>query len=277
MTYKPFSSQYKFDDSVLIKNFPAFFKKSLESWIINTLDYARKIEKTRVHTINPYKDVLKNDFIEELELCFREVLPKQLYSFISFIFVNQNRTCEILNYILQSFATKTQALELKEILTNGGSAYTVEIITNDLKTETSLIYRVPEIIKEQSEKALNENQLLQEAWTLCYGINPDYEKVVNKCQDFLEHFIKKTYFPNENKPQFGRLIGNLRSSSTKKTQLNFKGENVIDNKEDILSLINNFAKYRGIHTAGNGKIPTKEEAEYILHTTIYFWNLHQKT
>jgi hypothetical protein len=71
----------------------------------------------------------------------------------------------------------------------------------------------------------------------------------------------------------GRLIGNLRASDNK---LNFKGDTVIKNKDNLLDLIDNVASFRGMHTAGKGKKPNKDEAEYILHTTIYIWNLHQQ-
>ena len=47
-------------------------------------------------------------------------------------------------------------------------------------------------------------------------------------------------------------------------------------RQDILLLLDNIPQFRGIHTAGTGKVPNKEEAEFVLHTTIYIWNIHQK-
>jgi len=44
----------------------------------------------------------------------------------------------------------------------------------------------------------------------------------------------------------------------------------------LTSLLKEASNNRGQHTKGKGRIPTKNEAEFVLNTTILVWNLHQK-
>ncbi|OGD65587.1 hypothetical protein A2215_03145 [Candidatus Berkelbacteria bacterium RIFOXYA2_FULL_43_10] len=133
--------------------------------------------------------------------------------------------------------------------------------------------RVPVIVRKQSEKALTANDLLQDAWGFCYSRKPDYEKVVSKCCDFLEGYIAIKYFPKEKKPTLRKLIIQL---SQKPQILTYKGSGIIADKALVLELLKDAIDYRGQHTSGTGKRPNKDEAEFVLHTTIYLWNLFEK-
>ena len=85
--------------------------------------------------------------------------------------------------------------------------------------------------------------------------------------------MRDKYEPSNTRPQIGKLIGDLKKAPQK---LKYNGETVVADKTIILLLIDNIAQFRGLHTAGTGKIPKKEEAEFVLQTTIFIWNLHQK-
>ncbi len=273
MEFKSFTKKHSFSEDVLIRNFPAYMTRPIANWIWQVLN---SVQLAHAHVDNRSIRWLDDVLLDNLQLHFREVFPRDWNRFISFIYSNSDRTSDFIAFCLQNFTNAYYAVQLEIILSNGGSAYEViqkQIDDNNSKGGYDLSERVSPVIKEQSEQALNENDLLQKAWQTCYARNPDYEKVVIKCQDFLEHFLRDTYEPLNTKPQLGKLIGNLKTASQK---LQFKGSSVLSSKENILLLIDNIAQFRGLHTAGTGRIPKKEEAEFILHTTIYIWNIHQK-
>lgn len=271
ISFKPFGKKYDFKDSVLIRDYPEYMLSSLNNWIIEIFDRVNVIATSNNYLTNGTAYV-KTGFLDTLRISFREIFPQNWNDFIKFTFADVDRTSNILAFCLQNFAYKSDVESLENILSKGGSAYEAALIDED-KDIYDLIERVPIVIKEQSEKALNENEMLRESWKFCYSRNPDYEKTVINCQNFLEEFLRNKYEPSNLKPQLGKLIGNLKSANKK---LKFKGETVLNNKQDILLLLDNIPQFRGIHTAGTGKIPNKEEAEFVLHTTIYIWNLHQK-
>jgi hypothetical protein len=166
---------------------------------------------------------------------------------------------------------------LENILSRSGSAYKVIVTHKDKSAYTvgvsDLAFRIPEIIEREAKKSLNSEKELDEAWGHCYSRKPDYDKTVIACQNFLERFLRDTYEPSNRKPQLGKLIGNLKKKSKK---LDFKGQSALKDKSLILNLIDQVPNLRGMHISGTGRKPTKDEAEYVLHTSIYIWNLHQK-
>jgi hypothetical protein len=224
----------------------------------------------------PSKKYVKQNFINNLQIIFREEFPQYWGEFYGFIYSDVDRLCNFLAYCLQNFADADDAIRLEYILSQGGSGYAVLKVDQDAseyqKGVYDLVDRVSEVVQSESQNAISSNDQLMKAWLHCYSRTPDYEKVVIESQNFLEHFIRDTYEPGNTKPQLGKLVGNLKTSTNK---LKFKGDTVINDKKSLLDLISNIANYRGMHTAGTGKKPSRQEAEYILHTTIYFWNLHQ--
>jgi hypothetical protein len=130
---------------------------------------------------------------------------------------------------------------------------------------------VPELVHEQAKNALDENSLLLDAWLSCYGRDPDYEKTVSRCCDALERFFKDKYWPKDPKPQLGKFVAQFSQTPD---ILNYKGMSLIDPKNLVTDLLKDFPNIRGQHTAGKGRKPTPDEAEFVLHTTIYLWNLH---
>jgi len=274
--FKPFGKKYDFKDSVLVKDYPVYMLSFLNDWLWEILNKYNVSAVSSDYLTNNTK-YIKPDFINILRIKFREIFPQEWNDFVTFVFKDQDRTSNILAFCLQNYVDSEDAGKLEYILSQGGSAYEVSLIDKNAGEYDvgvyDLIERVSEIIKDQSQKALNSNELLQKAWQFCYSRNPDYEKTVINCQNFLEEFLRNKYEPSNLKPQLGKLIGNLKSASKK---LKFKGETVLNNKQDVLLLLDNIPQFRGIHTAGTGKVPNKEEAEFVLHTTIYIWNIHQK-
>lgn len=273
MKFKSFTNRYEFAKDTLNRDFPGYLSLPINNWMQKVLLSARVLSS------NDYRKrlYLKSEFLDELNVNFREVFPQYWIETAPFIFSDANRTADFIAICLQNFADSSDADELEHILSKGGSAFEVVPTKKEATEYDKGVYdlseRVSPIIKDQSSEAIDENELLQQAWSLCYSRNPDYEKVVIKCQDFLEHFLRDRYEPSNKKPQLGKIIGNLKAAPKK---LGYKGDTVLNNKDTILLLIDNIATFRGIHTAGTGKVPTKEEAEYVLNTTIYTWNLHQK-
>jgi len=276
MKFKPFGNKYNFKQDVLLKTFPNYLFQPLNDWLFNLLDSVDLIGNGSNY-LSGGRSYLKTNFLNRLQLFFHEVFPQYWKEAIEYIFYDQNRTANFLAFCLQNFARSDEANVLEYILSQGGSGYAVIKTQQDAsdydKGVYDLIERVDEIIIDESAKALEKNDSLKNAWINCYSRNPDYEKVVISCQNFLEQFLRDKYEPENKKPQLGKLIGNLKNAIQK---LKFKGEDVLSDKKIILFLIDNIPQFRGIHTAGTGKIPSKEVAEFVLHTTIYIWNLHQK-
>jgi hypothetical protein len=100
-----------------------------------------------------------------------------------------------------------------------------------------------------------------------------YEKVVSRSCDFLEKFLGTKYFPQDPKPQLKKFVHAFEADPSK---LSYKGDSLVKPKSGITSLLREASDIRGQHTQGKGRKPTRQEAEFVLHTTIYVWNLHQK-
>jgi hypothetical protein len=276
MTFKPFGKKYDFAKSALIRDFPDYFRDPIENWLWKLLNNANVVDTSDYYLSNGRRFV-KSQFINYLQIDFREEFPQYWADFFNFIYSDTERLCNFLAYCLQKYADQDNAINFEYILQQGGSGYSVLKTDEDASEYTEGVYdlvdRVPPVVIKQSHEAISQNDMLMEAWLNCYSQKPDYDKVVVVCQNFLEFFLRDVYEPGNSKPQLGKLIGNLRASSNK---LQFKGDSVIVNKTDLLNLIDKVAQFRGMHTAGSGKEPTKNDSEYILHTTIYIWNLHQK-
>jgi hypothetical protein len=276
MVFKPFGKKYNFLDTTLIKDFHPYFKKPLHDWMFGLLERA-EVLKIEDNYISGRKWVVNTHFINYLQIDFRETFPSEWHDFYQFVFEDTSRICNFLAYCLQKYAVEEDAIDLEIILSQGGSGYAARKTKANASPYEHGVYdlteRVEEIVSQQAKKALTQNDILMEAWVACYSTKPDYSKVVIECQNFLELLLRDLYETGNTKPQLGRLIGNLKGKSEK---LKFKGETVLTNRSDILKLIDNIPQFRGIHTAGTGKIPNKEEAEFVLHTTIYIWNLHQR-
>ena len=256
--FKPFGKKYKFDDTALVHNYPGYMHSSLEIWLWDVLKNADAVNMaSRYLSVSSDERYVVPNFLNILRVEFREVFPQHWDDFLSFLIQDSDRMSNILAFCLQNFANGEDAINLEYILSTSGSGYKIQKTNTDAseydRGAYDLTERVPEVIQEQSKTALSSNQILLDAWNSCYSRNPGYE-------------------PGNKKPQLGKLVGNLKTSSKK---LNFKGDTVVSDKMTILLLIDNVAQFRGMHTAGTGEVPSKEEAEYVLHTTIYIWNIHQ--
>lgn len=269
MKFKPFSEKYNFQDSVLVKDFPDYTLSPIAEWLLSVVP--NENVENRLGTY-----YLEDDFRHSLNITFREVFPKEWEAFVNFAFADIERTCNILAFFLQNFADESGAKLLEDILSQGGSAYTV--VKTDRKASEydtgvyDLAERVPTAVKKFAQKALDDNDLLMEAWNNCYSRKPDYEKVVSRSCDFLESFLGKLYFPKDLKPQLKKFVHALEK---KPNILNYKGKSIVDPPSLLTDLLKEASNIRGQHTRGKGRKPTEDEAVFVLHTTIYIWNLHQ--
>lgn len=217
------------------------------------------------------------DFANRLNILFREQFPTKWSELLIFLFCDKDRIINFIAFCLQNIATTQDANELEMILADGGSAWTV---TNTFPEpheyqygDFDLTSRVPSVVESASQSALDENGLLKEAWVACYSKNPDYEKAVSKCVDFLEGMFKKHYFPKIVKPNLTLFVNDFEQNPS---VLNFKGSSLLNPTSAMTILAKTFVSVRGQHTSGQGRIPTKEEAEFVLHYTIFCWNMHAR-
>lgn len=272
MKFKPFSEKYDYKEASLVAAFPEYMHVPVTRWLFEIMRY-------EVLEHDSYRGVfwLKDNFNDILNIELREKFPDDWNDFVSFAFSDNDRLCNILAFCLQNFANKEAADSLEYILSQGGSAYSVVKINKSAADYTKgaydLEYRVSKVIINQAEKTLNENELLQEAWHFCYSRKPDYEKVVTRCCDFLEGYLGKQYFPTDPKPQLKKFVHQLRENPK---NLKYKGSSIVNPKSLPIDLLENATFVRGQHTQGKGRKPTKEEAEFVLETSIFIWSLHER-
>jgi hypothetical protein len=274
MRFKPFSEKYDFSKSELTEQYPSYLRRPIAQWIHdlvsdNELGYV-------VSSFNSNIASLKPGFVNNLNTLLRESLPADFGNFTETIFGDDELTSNFLALLLQNICKGADAVQLESILSNGGSAFAVEKVDKSAGSYDAgaydLVKRVPEVVAAQAAQALTSNDLLKEAWNAYYSRNPDYDKTVNKCCDALEHVLRDKYEPNNRKPQLGMLLKNLQATPSK---LSFKGDTLLSDKAELIDLISSATQVRGSHTAGTGRTPTSEEAEFILHCTILIWNMHQ--
>lgn len=271
MKFKPLTQKYDFSSEVLTKDFPDFMAKPVKDWLLALF---RVNYLARLVYGNTY--YLDSDFHSELQITFRRSFSEEWDAFIFEIFQDSELTANLLALCLQNYVQESQSQSLEKILSSSGSGYmVVKVDTSKDKYEKGnfdLHERVDDIVIQQSTAALENNDLLTAAWQYCYSRNPDYEKTVSKCSDFLEGYLGKKYFPKDPKPQLKKFVHAFQKSPQ---MLSFKGDTIVDPKNMITDLLVKVSDIRGQHTQGAGRVPTKEEAEFVLHTTIYVWNLHQ--
>jgi len=273
MKFIPLTNTFKFDETVLTKEFLPFSEKIIRNWILEILNNHYLLEKT--HYVNKHN--LKPKIIKDIQIAFRENFPEDFDFFFLNIFVNPELMANFLSLCLQNYCNKSEATELENILSGIGSMYTVSPTKKRIDNYELGCYilteRLDSTTQNLTNKALKEEDFIREAMINCYSTQPDYGKSVANCQDELEKLFKENYEPNNKTPQFGKILKALKEKPEK---LNFKGSDTLDNKEIILDLIKNISKYRGIHKAGTGINPTKKEAEYFIYTTIYLWTIHRQ-
>lgn len=273
MKFKPLSKKYQFDDT-LITSFPGFMHQPIVNWLEDILK--RKNLLVAPDIMYPGKRYITNAFREMLHVNLRETYPQAWGDFVNFILADTDRTLTILQWCLNYHANARDANNLEWLLSNSGSGYEVEKTSKDASEYTEGVYdlieRVSGATKQAAKDALTQNDQLLNAWRACYGRNPNYKEVVQQSQNVLEELLRDKYLPKDKKAQLGKLITDIKAGKT----LSYKGSDVPSSSNTLLNLIDNVAIYRGVHTAGSGKNPSKQQAEYILHTTIYVWNLHQK-
>jgi hypothetical protein len=276
MRFKPVTQKYEFDKEVLTKEYPSYLKVPIATWIKEVL-FSANLWTVEMQNYYGGVENIETPFINSLEITFREQFPRVPADFLLFVLSDSERTTNILGLCLQNYATKQHANSLENILSTGGSAYsstlTIQNPQNYHKGVADITLRVPEILVEASKEALNIEILLQEAWQKCYSRNPDYEKTVGKCVDALEGLFKREYFPNDSKPNLTKF---LKDFATTPSKLNYKGGNLLNPKSLLTDLSTQFIPIRGHHTSGTGRSPTKEEAEFVLHYTIFVFSIHKK-
>lgn len=266
MNFEPFDSEFEFNKEVLSEDFKDYQLISIKSWLRETLKSTKKLSSNNVSLSNEL-------FVLPLNEIFRQTFSPNFELFWDSIVVNSKLFRNILSYVLQTSATEYQANKLERILGRTGSAYAVSTSKKSQKIAqgisvnknvSKLLYRVSKVTSEQAAPILNTNALIQEAWDAFYGLKPNYEKVTTRCTDALAGILRDKFYPDDKKPQLGKLLGQLISSPEK---FSIPGETIFD-KEQFLRLMDNFTSIRGDHQTGTGRKPTKDEAKFVLHYTI---------
>lgn len=273
MKFKPVTQKYNFDKHLLFLDYPDYLHTSISTFIRAVLHEANFLDEEGYVGNESY--VLKELFLNNIEIIFREKFPSDLNYLIEFIFSDHDRTTNFLAFCLQNYAKSTQANYLENALSVGGSGYKVMFTVNNPESYktgvATLVERVPEYVQLAAESVLSNESLIKEAWLSCYSQNPDYSKTVSKCVDALEGLFKKKYFPDNLKPNLTSFLNDFKNLPSK---LIYKGDNLPVSKNDLTELAREFIPIRGHHTSGTGRIATKDEAEFVLHYTVFVFSVH---
>ena len=268
MKFKPFTKTFDFHSTSLIDDFPGYLAIPVAHWVEKYLmerDWLRRGE-------------LSPEFVDNLRVHLRINLSQDWREFIMSVLEDGELTANLLALLIQNCINPNLAEDLEDILKIGGSSYRVEITATKIDQHRTsyhyeFVHRVPKVVQDAASNALSSNKLLQQAWTACYQHKPNYPETVRKCCDLLEHLLRDTYEPKNKRPQLGLLLKNLQAKPSK---LAYKGDTLLSNKETLINLVEKATTVRDGHTAGDGRAPTADEAEFILHSTILIWNMHQR-
>lgn len=269
MNFKPFSETYKFDETVLTKDFPDYLADPIVTWLKACFRHYDLVEQS-------YRDPdLDLGFKQQLQLTLRRTFPADENRFIAIVMSDPDLVCNVLSYLLQNYCTQDYANTLRKILRKGSSAYTVLDTASDIQSYQTGVFelgwQVPPIVGEQSKEAIEANELLMDAWNECYKHDPNPSAAVSKSIDFLEGFLRDKYHPEMDRtPSLHQFVKEFTKDSS---HLIFKGSSFLDDTTKLISLLDGTSKIRAEHTTGEGREATSEEAEFVLHTTIYIWNL----
>lgn len=274
MTFTPLSKRYVFDDT-LSMDIEDHLKEPIANWIQAVLKDMRIYVEQSAWGPSSSPAHITAAFKEILQVQLREVFPQKWGNFIEFVMNDKDRMLTIIQWCLVNCAKQATAEQLEWILSGGGSGYAVKKVKLNAseydRGAYDLVERVPEVVKTASKQALIANDELMKAWFACYGVKPNYNEAVGACQNVLETMLRDKYLPKDAKAQLGKLIGDIKAGK----QLSFVGSEILPEPNIMLELINTVPAYRGLHKAGTGQDATKSVAEYVLHTTIYLWNLHE--
>jgi len=270
MRFKPVTPKYVFDGSDLVREFPAHLQTPVATWIHSVL------HDGGIWSGNSYR-AIDEAFLNNLDLLLREStpFPRDHRDFLDFVMADPDRTINVIALCLQNYASSHRARQMEHILSTGGSAYAVMLDAGELHGYemgvADIVERVPEAVREGSKEVLDANSLIRDAWHSCYSRNPDYAKTVSKCVDALEGVFKTNYFPKDPKPTLGKFLNDFAAHPTK---LSFQGDTLLNPKSMLTEMAQQFTPIRGHHTSGTGRAPTKEEAVFVLHYTIFVLQIH---
>ncbi|MCA9350743.1 MAG: hypothetical protein KDJ52_26375 [Anaerolineae bacterium] len=269
--FEPFDKTFRFDESILTENFPNYMLPSILSWIFNVMVAHKLYDPYHSNMIDTAK--LVNPINRMLRTTFRS----KYADFIADIQFDLSTFRNVLSYLLQRVSDANEGKTLENILYETSSAYAVEFKEVNVKngaigwkvTKMKLVYRVPPIVKKQALEVMRTDQLLTEAWDFHYGIDFDDEKTVTRCTDVLSGLLRDKYYPNEKKPQLGKLLKQLIENKDKI----ILPADTLYNKESLLKMMVKFSEKRNNHQKGTGTKPSHEEAGFVLHFTIMLYQL----
>ena len=303
MTYKPITENFQERYSQELESgFPRHFHEPITHWLYEyTNPLSKKVdfhaEKYWIEFPHPpnirdieaekyWIEFLRSPNIRDIEIVLRSTLSMTPENFFS----KPDLVIETLNVVLQASdgwyydkAIKEKRVwSLESILYKGGHEYQVGHIGTE---QLGLEKRVPDELTIAAEETLNGSKLFREAWHSLYKKDPDPNTTVIKCVDALETKMKK-YYPKDSRPLLGKIAEQLlrgdKSGSVNYRSIDYIGKNVdrdielSTNRELLKELIKiciRFPYHRGEHTGGLGVSATKEDAKFILHTSILLYNI----
>lgn len=287
--YQPITEKYKKINQEMTQGFPDFLEVKIYEWMCalsqveNLGLVSRYIDSSDINNESTCFYFESLEFIDDFEISHRFLFDRYDISY----FLNQilpfnvvdvsivrdkmrddfNLGIEFLNYTIQHVPKKQQQ-RFEDILQQANHEYKVSGIGTK---QVCLTKRVPAEVEKVAEKILSKNDILLGAWNSVYKKHKDhmeqqksYEHAIKECCKAIEGYIEPTYFPQSKKGTFGKLIADLKD---KKDKSFYRGIN-IDPDMTLFDTVKEFQKYSNKHTGQNA--PTREDAEFILHTTIMF-------
>lgn len=190
----------------------------VKKWVFDTL---------RKHSLFSGRigmDQVLDGFIHPLNRALRKNIPSKDTQFWAHISVNIVLFRNVLSFMLQNIANVNEARELEKILSEGSSAYSVEVIKGkevrgirnskgELLFEhvgAKLGYRVAPTVRKQADETVKSEKLLGQAWEFYYGLESDDEKTVVRATDALSGLLRDQFFPDEKRAVFGTMLDKIK-------------------------------------------------------------------
>ena len=274
---KPITEKHKKISQGMTTGFPDYIRDKIINWMhelhgiknLNLIQWDDEAQWFNANLSNS-NHIFKQEWIDDFELIYKcqfSSYPVYVHKIDNLFKKDPDLRLEFLNYIIQDVPEKQQE-ELEDIFKKVNFEYKV----SDIGTEqVYLAKRVPEEVEKVAQEMLNKSDVLLSAWHSVYKKHKDnaeaqasYEHAVKECCKAIEEYITTTYFSQNPKGTFGKLITDLKNQQDKSF---YKGIN-IDSNMTLFDTVKEFQNYSNKHPGQ--PTPTRKDAEFILHTTIMF-------
>lgn len=263
------------DDSInsVTEGFPPFLQNAVFRWIKFHVQ-----NHTPESAVSNYLHTTIDDmFNAKISSVLRRNLGDTLEEHLRSISIDPRLTAEYINYLLQAYPDARSAQELRGILNEANSEYTVHFRTSTQASNSqglpdpewhtvsaSLQFRVSEEAEAQIAK-LKDYERMQQAWNDLYDTSQrNLPSVVQKSMDELAGAIRDRLYPDDKKTNLSDYVSRIeRDIDT----LDLPKKDKID-WPVLVKSVAGFVNSRSMHNTGTDSDPDYADAHTVLHLCI---------